>query len=140
MWDSSACSSLRSDTLHSQSMNPHGAGIGQGGSWLTFKVCGVWGNATVEAGCWPSHLSRSAHLFLRMRPVEAQEEVGVPAVQEEICSSEGDREALDSAAEVGGDPEVRDKGIHEDILGRKGPARKKESRQSGSSRSERSSG
>lgn len=100
------------------------------------------GNATAaaEAGCWPSRLSRSTHLFFRMRPVEAQEEVGVPAVQEEVCCSEGNREALDIVAEVGGDPEVRDEGVHEDILGRKGPTRKKESRRSVSRRSEQSSG
>lgn len=55
-----------------------------------------------------------------MRPVEAQEEVGVPAVQEEVCCSEGDGEALDGVAEVGGDPEVRGKGIHKDVLGVEG--------------------
>jgi len=57
--------------------------------------------------------------------VEAQDKVGVPAVQKEICCPKGDREALDALAEVSGDPEVRDKGIHKDILGREGARGKK---------------
>ena len=61
-------------------------------------------------------------------------------MQEQVCRSEGNREALNIVAEVGGDPEVRDESIHEDILGREGPTRKKESRWSVSRRSEHNSG
>lgn len=68
-----------------------------------------------------------------MRPVEAQEEVGVPAVQEEVCCSEGNGEALDGVAEVRGDPEVRGEGVHEDVLGVEGQTGEK-------GRSEQSSG
>lgn len=71
-----------------------------------------------------------------MGPVEAQDEVRVPAVQEEVCCPEGDREALDALAEVSGEPEVRDEGIHEDILGTEGAGRKEKNRQSVSWRSE----
>lgn len=145
IWENSACSNLRSDSLDGQSTNPHGAGTRQGGSRHAIRAVGhITGqeecHSRVEAGRWPSRLSKSAHLFFRMRPVEAQEEVGVPAVQEEVCCSEGNREALNIVAEVSGDPEVRGEGVNEDILGREGPTRKKESRQSASRRSEQSSG
>lgn len=70
-----------------------------------------------DAGSPPE---QSAHLFFRVGPVEAQEEVGVPAVQEEVCCSERNGEALDGVAEVSGDPEVRGKGIHKDVLGVEG--------------------
>lgn len=115
----------RSDALDGQSMNPCSSGTRWGGSRHAVRAVGhITGqgkcHSRVEAGRWPSHLSRSVHLFFRMRPVEAQEEVGVPAVQEKVCCSEGNREALNIVAEVGGDPEVWDEGVHEDILGRKG--------------------
>lgn len=81
-------------------------------------TCGGHGNITAGQGQGAgSPPEQSAHLFFRVGPVEAQEQVGVPAVQEQICCSEGDGEALDGVAEVGGDPEVRGKGIHEDVLG-----------------------
>lgn len=73
----------------------------------------------------PSCLGSCAHLLVGVGSVKAQDEVGVPAVQKEICCPKGDREALDALAEVSGDPEVRDKGIHKDILGREGQRRKK---------------
>lgn len=90
-----------------------------------------WGEcqSRAETGCWLTHLSRIGYLFFRMRPVKAQQEIGVPAVQEEICCSEGNREALNIVAEVGGDPEVRDEGVHKDILGRERPTRRKVSLQ-----------
>lgn len=126
-------------------MNPRSAGMRQGGSRHPVRAVGhIMGqgecHSRAEAGRWPSRLSRSTHLFFWVRPVKAQEEVGVPAMQEEVRCSEGNREALNIVAEVGGDPEVWDKGIHEDILGREGPTRKEESRQSASRRSEQSSG
>lgn len=64
-----------------------------------------------------------------MGPVEAQDEVRVPAVQEEVCCPEGDREALDALAEVSGEPEVGDEGIHKDILGTEGEGRKEGEKQ-----------
>lgn len=113
--------------LHGQSTNPHGAGRRQGGSRQAIRAVGhVTGQGNATAG-QRQHAGPpgSGYLFFRMRPVEAQEEVGVPAVQEEVCCSEGNREALNIVAEVGGDPEVRDKGVHKDILGRERPTRRK---------------
>lgn len=60
-----------------------------------------------------------SYLLVGVRPVEAQEEVGGLAVQEEIGCPERDGKASDGVAEVERDPEVLGVCICEDVLQRK---------------------
>lgn len=60
-----------------------------------------------------------SYLLVGVRPVEAQEEVGGLAVQEEIGCPERDGKASDGVAEVECDPEVLGVRICEDVLQRR---------------------
>lgn len=57
-----------------------------------------------------------SYLLVGVRSVKAQEEVGGFAVEEEVSSPEWDGEAMDSAAEVKGDPQVLGISIYKDVL------------------------
>lgn len=60
-----------------------------------------------------------SYLLVGVRPIEAQEEVGGCAVQEQIGCPEWDGKASDGATEVERDPEVLRVGVCEDVLQRK---------------------
>lgn len=61
-------------------------------------------------------LPEGSYLLVGVRPVKAQEEVGGLAVEEEISRPERNGEAMNSTAEVKGDPEVLGVGIYKDVL------------------------
>lgn len=56
------------------------------------------------------------HLFVRVRAVVAEHQVGSPAVEQQVCGLEGQRETLDRLAEVEGVPQVVVGGVNKKIL------------------------
>lgn len=56
------------------------------------------------------------YLFVWMRAVVAEHQVGPPAVEQQVSRLEGQGEALDALAEVKGVPQIVVGGVHEEIL------------------------
>lgn len=56
------------------------------------------------------------YLFVWMRAVVAEHQVGSPAVEQQVCRLEGQGEALDTLAEVKGVPQVVVGGVDKKIL------------------------
>lgn len=54
-----------------------------------------------------------------MRAVVAQHQVGPPAVEQQVCGLEGQRESLDAPAEVKGVPQIVVGRVHEKVLKKK---------------------
>ena len=59
------------------------------------------------------------YLFVWVRAVVAEHQVGPSAVEQQVCGFEGQREALDALTEVKGVPQVVVGGVHKKVLKKK---------------------
>lgn len=65
------------------------------------------------------------YLFVWVRTIVAEHQVGSSAVEQQVCRFEGERKAMDALTEVIGVPQVIVGGVYEKVLGMKKKRKKK---------------